>query len=213
MAELKFWAVNDPIEGIVEMRPQEVEAWIIIMYDKQHPIRTLRRWSNEECAAIEVYKIQDVYPEREPYQVYEGYSLRIEGCEVIRTHSLVVTPLSAAKVTAKEAAKRCRKEHIEKGIFINNVHIDTSLQGRLALQGMFQLADKTGPARTFCYKDMRGQWRSITSSQVEIFTRRVNAFIQRCFDYEMYLSESIDMAQDVDALKSIDMETGWPEMV
>lgn len=53
-------------------------------------------------------------------------------------------------------------------------------------------------------------WRSWTRTQLRAYGAAIDAHIQACFDHEKILSDAIDAAADLDALRAIDVSAGWP---
>jgi len=53
-------------------------------------------------------------------------------------------------------------------------------------------------------------WRSWTRTQLRTYGAAIDAHIQACFDHEKILSDAIEAAADLDALRAIDVSAGWP---
>ena len=53
-------------------------------------------------------------------------------------------------------------------------------------------------------------WRSWTRARLRAYGAAIDAHIQACFDHEKALSDAIEVAADLEALRAIDVSAGWP---
>lgn len=70
--------------------------------------------------------------------------------------------------------------------------------------------EESGSTDPVNFKLTATAWRSWTLTDLKAYGAAIDAHIQACFDNEAALAEAINAAADLDALRAIDLDAGWP---
>lgn len=115
--------------------------------------------------------------------------------------------LSDAKTAAREALAARRYAAETGGIVVNNLQIATDRHTQSVLTGARILA-KEDANYSVNWKGPQG-WLVVNAAGIIAMADAVAAHIQACFDNEKALSDQIDAAADVAAVRAVDLESGW----
>lgn len=115
--------------------------------------------------------------------------------------------LPTAKAAAKEALAARRYEAETGGTVVNSMVIETDRDTQSILTAA-RIRAKEDAAYTVNWKTSSG-FVALDATTVIAIADAVATHVQNCFDKEKQLTDEIDTAVDVAALRNIDIEAGW----
>ena len=118
-------------------------------------------------------------------------------------------PVAAVKEAALAAAAALRWQHTLFFAYdgVANAYADPAIA---PLAAKILALDEAASDAPVNFKLSGTVWRSWTRTQLRAYGAAIDAHIQACFDHEKALSDAIDAAADLDALRAIDVSAGWP---
>lgn len=70
--------------------------------------------------------------------------------------------------------------------------------------------EESGSTDPVNFKLTATAWRSWTLTDLKAYGAAIDTHVQACFDNEAAISSQIEAAVNLDALRAIDLEAGWP---
>lgn len=168
--------------------------------------------NDAELSAIGVYPVVDEMPE---YDV-DLFRLEKDGDpirtgEIYSQHWKIVSlPLDAARANLKTAITQKRWQVETGGVTLPDgtvvlTGIEDQNRVATAIQGM-----RDSGMLEVDFKAESG-WVSLTLDQLVAVSTAIAEHVQKCFSYERFLHELVDVCDSVVAIQTVDSNSDWPE--
>ncbi|MDR6771785.1 DUF4376 domain-containing protein [Azospirillum sp. BE72] len=129
---------------------------------------------------------------------------------IVRVRGVEPIPLDEVKDAAKAAVTDLRWRKETAGIAIGGVPVATDDRSKTLILGKRARA-RENPDMTFRWKTAGGTWVELTGTQIIAIADAVADHVQACFDREGELHDTIDAAETVEVVLSVDITAGWPD--
>jgi hypothetical protein len=155
-----------------------------------------------------------VYPVREPESIdpladprpVDEWELHTD--HVLKTYAPLAPRYARARLRDKVATLRWRVETGGVVAADQVTHTDATSQAKIL--GAFVAQQQGWIAAEGLNWKRGGVFARSTPSDIQAMAQMVFGFVQACYDREAELLAQIDAALDLDALRAIDVTTGWP---
>jgi hypothetical protein len=144
------------------------------------------------------------------YQETTGSTSGVNGHGVWETvQSVADMSLVGAQAVAKAAVAESRWAAETNGITHDEIKYSTDRDSQHAL-GLARARAKEDAAYSANWKAKEGEFVALDAAGIIALADAVAAHVESVFDKEAELVASVDAAADVDAVRLIDLKTGWP---
>lgn len=162
-----------------------------------------------DLAPFGIFPQRTVMPALLAYQVAVRGEAVLEGGEVLIPYSAADLPLADAKAQARERAKQTRKSHESAGTLFMGMQIATGVEDIAKVAGAESGLMKKPAGATVAFKAESG-FVQLDLAAVQGIGLAIYDHIQACFARESALDAAIEAAPDLDALRAINIDAGWP---
>jgi len=162
---------------------------------------------------LDLYNYAEVGPAPGEYQKAGGASYSVSGDTIIATRAVLDIPLEQAQSEAKRKVK-AKRDQVQFGgtewVDGETTHvIQTDAGSQAKLTGAVVRTDKKGAADQ--------SWRMADNSVVTLNKAKFDAMatavgdhVDACYTQQAVLEAQIDAAADVDAIRAVNIDDGWP---
>lgn len=188
--------------------PAAVTAHVEARLGGQHSAAVIRQWTEDYRNELGVYTIFETKAPLLDYQEQREQSLVFSDGKVTRTFAAVDVALDRAKNQAKEKLAAKRYDVETGGISVGDVTVDTTRESQMMIMAARTLA-KEDANYTVNWKTADDTFATLDATTIIAVADAVRVHVQACFDNEKTLLEAINASTSVDALRAVDVESGW----
>lgn len=188
--------------------PAAVKAHVEAQLGGQHPVSVIRQWTEAYRNELGVYTVVVTKAALLDYQTHQQQPLALANGKVTQAYTAVDVDLDVAKEQAREVLADKRYEVETGGITVNGtlVKTDRETQAILTAARTRALEDANFSVD---WKISNGVFATLDAATIIAIANAVADHVQACFSNEKALDALIEAAADVDAVRAVDIQSGW----
>ena len=176
--------------------------------------KAVRRVANtkphETALPVEYPGIADVdrvthHVEQKPVREWE-----VHPDKVVVTYNITAYDLGEQKTLKKDRARGQRKQIEAAGVTLDGMTLRTDEGSQARISGLVATVLADDAADNFDFEARPGQWVTLTRDQVLAAGKAVSKHVQAAFTRQRELEAEIEQAQDLYALRDVNINSGWP---